>query len=58
MHKCSGSYVKSDWCSLSTIFMHGKLYEGPAKISVTNRLPKFYPRYILKCFTALQWCFE
>ena len=28
-------------------------YEGRAKRSVTNRLPKFYPRYILKCFTAL-----
>ena len=33
-------------------------YEGPAKSSVTNRLPKFYPRYILKCFTALEWCVE
>ena len=21
-------------------------------------LLKFYPRYILKCFTALEWCFE
>ena len=30
-------------------------YEGRAKSSVTNRLPKFYPRYILKCFTALEW---
>ena len=34
------------------------LYEGRAKSSVTNRLPKFYPRYILKCFTALEWCVE
>ena len=34
------------------------LYEGPAKNSVTNRIPKFYPRYILKCFTALEWCVE
>ena len=33
-------------------------YEGPAKNSVTNRLPKFYPRYISKCFTALEWCVE
>ena len=33
-------------------------YEGPAKSSVTNRLPKFYPRYILKCFTALEWSVE
>ena len=33
-------------------------YEGHAKSSVTNRLPKFYPRYILKCFTALEWCVE
>ena len=32
--------------------------EGRAKSSVTNRLPKFYPRYILKCFTALEWCVE
>ena len=31
-------------------------YEGRAKRSVTNRLPWFYPRYILKCFTALEWC--
>ena len=30
-------------------------YEGRAKSPVTNRLPKFYPRYILKCFTALEW---
>ena len=33
-------------------------YEGRAKSSVTNRLPKFYPRYILKCFTTLEWCVE
>ena len=33
-------------------------YEGPAKSSVTNRLPWFYPRYILKCFTALDGCVE
>ena len=32
--------------------------EGRAKSSVTNRLPKFYPRYILKCFTAFEWCVE
>ena len=31
-------------------------YEGRAKSSVTNRLPQFDPRYILKCFTALEWC--
>ena len=38
---------------------HGsKPYEGPAKSSVTNRLPWFYPRYIFKCFTALEWCVE
>ena len=29
-------------------------YEGPVKSSVTNRLPWFYPSYILKCFTALE----
>ena len=34
------------------------VYEGRAKSSVTNRLPLFYPRYILKCFTALEWCVE
>ena len=28
------------------------IYKGRAKSSVTNRLPKFYPRYILK------WCVE
>ena len=33
-------------------------YEGRAKSSVTNRLLYFYPRYILKCFTALEWCVE
>ena len=33
-------------------------YEGCAKSSVTNRLPWFYPRYILKLFTALEWCVE
>ena len=33
-------------------------YEGHAKSSVTNRLPWFYPRYILKCFTALEWCVQ
>ena len=33
-------------------------YEGRAKSSVTNRLPWFYARYILKCFTALEWCVE
>ena len=31
-------------------------YKDRAKSSVTNRLPKFYPRYILKCFIALEWC--
>ena len=35
-----------------------KSYKGRAKSSVTNRLPKFYPSYILKCFTALEWCVE
>ena len=34
------------------------IYKGCAKSSVTNRLPWFYPRYILKCFTALEWCVE
>ena len=33
-------------------------YEGRAKSSVTNRLSLFYARYILKCFTALEWCVE
>ena len=34
------------------------MYEGRAKSSLTNRLPLFYPRYILKCFTALKWCVD
>ena len=34
------------------------VYEGRAKSSVINRLPWFYPMYILKCFTALEWCVE
>ena len=42
----------------NTFFGHTLDYEGPAKSSVTNRLPSFYPRYILKCFTALEWCVE
>ena len=29
------------------------MYEDRAKSSVTNRLPRFNPRYILKCFTHL-----
>ena len=33
-------------------------YEGRAKSFVTNRLPWFYRRNILKCFTALDWCVE
>ena len=40
---------------LACIFL---IYDGRAKSSVTNRLPWFYPRYILKCFTALDWCVE
>ena len=38
-----------------TFLLYELSYEGPAKSSVTNRLPKFYPRYILKCVTALEW---
>ena len=35
--------------------VNGKLfYEGRAKSYVTNRLPWFYPRYILKCVTAFE----
>ena len=34
------------------------IYEGRAKSSVTNMIPKFYPKYILKYFTALEWCVE
>ena len=49
------------WCILFGIVITSPMkreacYEGPAKSSVTNRLPWFYPRYILKCFTALEWC--
>ena len=40
------------------LVVHTSIYEGPANSSVSNRLPSFYPRYILKCFTALEWCFE
>ena len=29
-----------------------------SKEMVTNRPTKFYPKYILKCFTALEWCVE
>ena len=36
----------------------GDLIGGSCKSSVTNRLPSFYPWYILKCFTALEWCVE
>ena len=35
-----------------------QLTRGRAKSSVTDRLPSLYPRYILKCFTALEWCVE
>ena len=42
-----------------TMVMYGEtFYEGCAKSSVTNRLPQFYPRYILKCFTSIDWCVE
>ena len=34
------------------------LYEGRAKSSAINRLPLFYPMYILKYFIALEWCVE
>ena len=43
-------------CPLQT--WQSRQYEGHAKSSVTNRFPWFYPRYILKCFTALEWCVE
>ena len=51
---CLGKVVLRD-CNIPGCLY---LYEGPAKSSVTNRLPWFYPRYILKCFTALEWCVE
>ena len=40
------------------LVMRQLIYEGRAKSSVINRLPWFYPRDILKCFTALEWCVE
>ena len=45
-------------CFSETELLTDDMYEGPAKSSVTNRLPWFYPRYILKCFTALEWGVE
>ena len=39
---------------ISSLGMSG--YEGHAKSSITYRHPWFYTRYILKCFTALEWC--
>ena len=31
---------------------------GSCKSSATNRFSWFYPRYILKCFSALEWCVQ
>ena len=45
-------------CGYGKNKVNNYLYEGRAKRSATNRLPMFYPRYILKCFTALEWCVE
>ena len=47
-------YVEILVCQYVHVSKHG--YEGRAKSSDTNRLPLFYPRCILKCFTALEWC--
>ena len=46
---CRSPYFSLDSC---------EQYEDRAKSSVTNRLPLFYFRYILKCFTATEWCVE
>ena len=46
------------WLILLCARVNENQYEGPAKSSVTNRFLKFYPRYILKCFTVLEWCVE
>ena len=43
---------------IATTYIFSINYEGRTKSSVTNRFPWFYPRYILKCFTALEWCVE
>ena len=48
-------YLHLRWLDIPTDFC-SPAYEGCAKSSFTNRLPLFYPWYILKCFTALQWC--
>ena len=52
------SFGKQSIISVHTVSQFQIRYEGHAKSSVTNRLPWFYPRYILKCFTALEWCVE
>ena len=52
-------YPLEPWTdSLDTVLAVLLEYEGPAKSSVMKRLPWFYSRYILKCFTALKWCVE
>ena len=48
--------TKEEWKGIYMFPFHVTEYEGRAKSSVTNRLPWFYLRYILKCFTALEWC--
>ena len=50
--------TKGEHTYVRTCVYYVGTYEGRAKSSVTNRLPWFYPRYILKCFTALEWCVE
>ena len=46
------------YCQRNCPYHQWHSYEGCAKSSVTKRLPWFYPRCILKCFTALEWCVE
>ena len=56
---CAMKYIISIiLCGYGKNKVKNYLYEGRAKSSATNRLPMFYPRYILKCFTALEWCVE
>ena len=61
MRMCVGESQRDRDCSDAVNQYGAKVfesYEGHVKSSVTNRFPLFYPRYILKCFTALEWCVE
>ena len=46
---CSAMFSKKEFAIVTRVMQ---------KNSITNRLPWFYPRYILKCFIALEWCVQ